>query len=188
MADIAEWSSAGMLQVATISGPVNTSAGEVDGFLLLHPAEILPICRRYCPAPSARVSKVKLRNGVEWLTITEPEGAFTVEPTDLLLMGEEVEEFEQKYHLGPYTSAEAQTTAAAAAKNWDAAKYDWDRFYCEMVARIHEEGIPESQGEMLRQMQDWWAMQDPEGGPGETTLLRRIRPIWQRLRGAEGMA
>ncbi len=59
-------------------------------------------------------------------------------------------------------------------------KYDWDAFWVEVCRRIHDEGLPETQGQLIRLMLDWF---DETGcrTPDASTLKKKARPLWQKI-------
>lgn len=59
-------------------------------------------------------------------------------------------------------------------------RYDWDGFWVEVCRRIYEDGVPETQGELVRLMLDWFG----ESGrcvPDTSTLKKKISPLWGQI-------
>ena len=53
------------------------------------------------------------------------------------------------------------------------------------MIRIHENGLPGSMTELVGEMQDWFVRHSADGeAPDESTIRKRISPIWHRLRAA----
>jgi hypothetical protein len=51
-----------------------------------------------------------------------------------------------------------------------------------LALRIHERGIPASQGELVAEMQEWFVEHsDGNDVPDERSIRRRITPIWREL-------
>ncbi|WBU59621.1 hypothetical protein [Paracoccus albus] len=51
------------------------------------------------------------------------------------------------------------------------------------MVRLHEDGLPATQGEWVAEVQDWFAKTSPGREiPDESTIRRRLTPIWRALR------
>jgi hypothetical protein len=56
--------------------------------------------------------------------------------------------------------------------------------YVTMIQRIHEQGLPATQAELIGELQEWFANVAENGEvPDESTIRRRMRPFWRALRG-----
>lgn len=66
-------------------------------------------------------------------------------------------------------------------------RYDWRASDLEAFRRIYFEGVPESQGALIRHMQAWFAS---KGGPmpDESTLKLQLRDIWASAAGGPAIA
>ena len=53
----------------------------------------------------------------------------------------------------PGHDVEAQ--GPAGRKGGRPATFDWDAFYVELIGRIHDEGLPKVQAELIRYMAEW---------------------------------
>ena len=75
-------------------------------------------------------------------------------------------------------------------KNWLAAgpgappKHDWDAFAGAIARRVHDHGMPVSQGELVRDMMDWFAGREDFPPPDERTVRRKVSAIWRELNSA----
>jgi hypothetical protein len=67
-----------------------------------------------------------------------------------------------------------------AARPGAPTKYDWDAFWVEVCRRIHDEGLPETQGKLIQLMLDWF---DETGcrTPDASTVKKKVRPLWQKI-------
>jgi hypothetical protein len=55
--------------------------------------------------------------------------------------------------------------------------------YVTLIKRIHEHGIPDTQAELIGELQNWFADVAENGDvPDESTIRRRLRPFWRALR------
>jgi hypothetical protein len=56
--------------------------------------------------------------------------------------------------------------------------------YVTIIERVHEKGLPATQSELVAELQDWFGEVSQNGEvPDESTIRRRVRPIWRKLRG-----
>ena len=61
-------------------------------------------------------------------------------------------------------------------------RYDWDAFLCQVALLANDlDGLPETQAELERDMAAWcldqWGTE-----PGESTIRRKIAPIYQQMK------
>jgi hypothetical protein len=159
----------------------------------VHEWHRIPEGRRYI------IGTVDLRRDDAWMVLREgsheitqlkaPEGEYvdiddwhsnashTVHRDDLVVCRAEIERFAAA-HLEP---AEVQgTTAQQPARRGAPPRYDWDGFWVEVCRRVHEEGVPATQGELIRLMLDWFT----ETGrrlPDASTLKKKLSPLWRLL-------
>ena len=55
-----------------------------------------------------------------------------------------------------------------------------------LFQRINDRGLPATQGELIAEVQDWFAQNSPTGEiPEESTTRKKIAPIWRALRERE---
>lgn len=97
-----------------------------------------------------------------------------VSVADLLITGQEVLRFEEEHDL----------LRRIGGGTGSASSYDWDGMYMMIIHRVHEKGLPATQSELVAELQDWFAEVAQNGEvPDESTIRRRVRPIWRKLRG-----
>ncbi len=63
-------------------------------------------------------------------------------------------------------------------------RFDWDSFWIEVCRIVHEDGIPITQSELVRRMNQWFDSQE-RGSPDESTIKKKLKPLWHTLRPAE---
>lgn len=173
IADIAGWSSWGKLDIVTGIPPVTSSDDLIAGEVVVSAFDILPMFRRCGTGPQySRVRRVRTRGETEWLLITDPVDGMEVSVADLLIAGPQVQRFEEKNQLFPRVSGGTGSVSP----------YDWEGMLQALTLRIHENGLPASQGELVAEMQEWFVAQS-EGGevPDERSIRRRITPVWRGL-------
>jgi hypothetical protein len=60
-------------------------------------------------------------------------------------------------------------------------KWNWEEFWLELCARVHEEGLPAKQTEMVEVMEQWFVDQRGDH-PAESEIKKRVSRLWRRLR------
>jgi hypothetical protein len=175
IADIAGWATEGKLEIVT-GIPLATSGTEkVSGKITISPMDMLPLFRRTGTGPTAiKLQRIKPEASDVWCYVTEPADGVEVSIADLLITGHDVLRFEDEYDLlrriGGGTGA--------------LSPYDWEGMYVALLQRVHERGIPETQAELIGELQDWFAdFAENKDVPDESTIRRRLRPFWRALRG-----
>jgi len=174
MADIAGWADADRFKVLTGISPVRCGDEIIAGKVVLSPMDLLPLFRRCGTGPTEGVMRrIQPVGRQDWLLITDPAGGIPVAVADMLIMAEDVHTFEEDNDM-----VRRVTTGPGASS-----PYDWDGMNVALIQRIHDRGLPESQGELVAEMQDWFADQS-EGSkmPAGRSIRRRITPIWRALR------
>ena len=175
IADIAGWASEGKLDIVTGIPLAICGTEKVSGKITISPMDILSLFRRSGTGPTViKLPRVKPENSAEWTYITEPAGGVEVSIADLLISGQDVLRFEDEHDLlrriGGGTGA--------------LSPYDWEGMYVAMIKRIHEDGLPATQAELIGKLQEWFANVAENGEvPDESTIRRRLRPFWRALRG-----
>jgi hypothetical protein len=176
-ADIAGWAAAGRVEIVTGIPPVRAGDRMVGGLIVIPAADLLRLFRRCGTGPSeGLVRRVREQGSTEWLLVTDPPEGIVVATADLLIMGDEVDRFEEECGLKP----KRQVVMPAAPSP---SKHDWDAFYRALIRRINERGLPQYQQELVAEMRDWFEANSPTGdGPDESTIRKKIAPIWKELR------
>lgn len=175
-ADIAAWSAAGRFAIVTAIPPTVFGEETVAGMMEVAATDLLPMFRRCGFGPGECLIRRLREVGTEaWKVVTDPKEGLMVDKADLMIMAEDVDRFEEEHSV--FKRSDRGGGAGPAMK------YDWDGFYLQVIRRIHEDGLPETQGEMVGQMQEWFLDKAADGDmPDESTIRRRITPIWRALR------
>lgn len=51
-----------------------------------------------------------------------------------------------------------------------------------MVLRLFRSGLPETQADLIGEMQEWFVANSAKGdAPDESTIHKRVSPIWHKL-------
>jgi len=59
-------------------------------------------------------------------------------------------------------------------------KWDWEEFWLELCARLYEDGLSETQAEMVKRMGQWFVNQQSDQ-PAESEIKKRVSRLWRRL-------
>jgi len=64
----------------------------------------------------------------------------------------------------------------------DDGDYDWAAMHVEMIRRVFEEGLPESQAAWVRELQDWFSNRTSDGSfPDEKPIRLRVNRVLKAL-------
>ena len=175
IADIADWASAGKFDIVTGIALAVCGKDKVFGKVAISPLDVLPAFRRHGPSPSVvRLMRIKPEGTERWAHVTEPPNGVAVSTADLLIGAEDVRRFEDDHNLLRRTGGGTGSIT----------NHDWEGMYLAVIRRIHERGLPATQTEFVEELQDWFVEMAENGVvPDESTIRRRLRPIWRALRG-----
>jgi hypothetical protein len=175
IADLADWASAGKFDI--ITGIPGAMCGKETfcGKVTISPLDVLPVFRRHGPSPSVVcLMRIKPEGAEDWALVTEPRAGIAVSVADLLISAEDVRRFEDDHNLLRRTGGGTGSIT----------NHDWEGMYLAVIRRIHERGLPATQTEFVEELQDWFVEMAENGVvPDESTIRRRLRPIWRALRG-----
>jgi len=175
IADVAGWADAGRFRILTGIPAVRCDDEVVAGKVVLSPMELLPLFRRCGTGPTEGVMRrIQRLDRQDWLLITDPTGGIPVAVADMMILTEEVHVFEEENDMVRRVAAGPGATTP----------YDWDGMMVALIHRIHEQGLPATQAELVAEMQDWFADQsDGRKIPDSRSIRRRVTPVWKKLRG-----
>jgi len=60
-------------------------------------------------------------------------------------------------------------------------RYQWDDIWVELCAMIFLDGLPETQAELVQHIARWLESRG-KPVPDDSTIKKKIKPLWQRLR------
>ena len=64
--------------------------------------------------------------------------------------------------------------------------YDWESMYAWLTWYLFEKGVPPSQPALIALVQDWFVQNSRTGEvPDESTIRKRLTPLWRKLRSEE---
>lgn len=172
IADIAEWSIAGHLDIMVAIPPTLFGGEILSDLVVIAPGDILAMFRRCGTGPREGViRRARALGGSEWCHIPPPEPGLPITRDDLLLLADALARFEEEHGV-------FRRIGAGTARG-----YDWEGFYGAMILRIFRGGLPEKQADLVSEMQDWFIATSADGdAPDESTIRKRVSPIWRLLR------
>lgn len=175
--DVAGWAAAGQLRAVIGIEPVHCGEEMRGGLVEVSIAELMPLFRRSGPSDATCRLKRILPPGTEtWLRVTDPPHGILVRATDLMFPAEALHKFEEERDLFRRSS---HGTGAGA-------RYDWEAMTIWLFRRLNERGFPASQTALVSEVQDWFIANCTSGDvPEESTIRKRIAPIWRAVRGSD---
>jgi hypothetical protein len=173
IADIAGWADAGKFRILTGISAIRCGEEIVGGKVVLSPMELLPLFRRCGTGPTEGIMRrIQMLNRPEWLLITDPVGGIVVAVADMMIRAEEVHAFEEENEMGRRVAAGPGASTS----------YDWEGMNIALIVRIFDHGLPDTQADLVAEMQEWFAdRSDGKKMPDSRSIRRRITPIWRAL-------
>jgi len=123
----------------------------------------------------------------DWEWIARPADGVPVTAADVIILRAEFERCERAWGLfidGASDTAKKAVIAKRLPGPGAPPKHDWDAFAGAIARRVHDHGMPVSQGELVRDMMDWFAGRADIPSPDERTVRRKVPAIWKELRSA----
>lgn len=112
---------------------------------------------------------------LEFLEVADDDdgGYHFVTREGLVIRREEIDRFEAAQGV---TIGEDGTPQRGAPR-----RFDWDGFWVEVCRSIHEDGLPDTQTELVARMSEWFS-QNGAASPDDSTLKKKLRPLWRKLK------
>ena len=182
--DVIGWSTEGLLALSIAVPPVKIDPAEaLPGLADVEAPHLLPLFRRDgAPSPTVVIRRVKAGEGrLCW--IVDPMDGIGITAADVLVRRAEVEHFERRYGFfnGLHVPGAGGGTEGRRGGPGVPPRHDWDAFYAALTRRIHDHGVPATQAELVRDMLAWFEARDVEHAPDESTIRRKITPVWREL-------
>lgn len=176
-ADVAGWAAAGHFTAMIGIEPVHCGDELYGGLVEVALAELMPLFRRFGPSDETCRLKRILSSGAEtWQRVTDPVEGIVVRATDLMFPAETLHRFEEEREL-----LRRSTHGRGAS-----ARYDWEAITIWLFKRLNEMGFPASQAALVAEVQDSFIANSKTGDvPEESTIRKRIAPIWRAVRGGD---
>lgn len=185
--DLVGWAMEGTLALSAAMPPVEAGPERrVAGVVEIPGEEVFPLFRREDALSRVQVRRFRLGPG-EWTWISKPEDGVPIGAADILLPRAEVERFEKR--CGRFVAAARMRNTVRSRRYVEGAgpgappKHDWDEFHAELTRRIHAEGVPKRQAELVNAMAAWFHQQNADAVPDERTIRRKVAVVWRRLAG-----
>ena len=96
--------------------------------------------------------------------------------SDLVISHEELVRFEK---ANPALAGQAE--AEDGNRRGAPSRYQWDDIWVELCAMIFLDGLPETQAELVQHIAHWLEARG-KPVPDDSTIKKKIKPLWQRLR------
>ena len=110
--------------------------------------------------------------------------AMLVSAARLVVRHAEFEAFEKRFvTLPPLAEQDGARVERRGRPRGAPAKYDWENWLCDMIVIVNEEGVPETQVQLIARAQQWFAVRlGPDNVPCETSIKRRLSRFWPRIK------
>lgn len=173
--DLAGWAATGRIDIVTTIAPFMQDGRIYADFVVIPVTDLRGMFRCSTCGPARRpIRRFRVPGETDWIMIADPEDHIGVELADLLIMADEVHRFETEHGLSRRKGGDPGGAPV---------RYDWEGLFAMLIGRVHLEGIPATQAELIAIAQDWFAQNAPSGDvPDERTMRRRLSPIWRTLR------
>lgn len=185
--DIAGWAIDGEIALSAVLPTVETADKQIaSGIVEIDGADVVALFRRDgASRKPALVRRFRRSKKSEWEWIARPTDGVAVTAADVIILRKEFERCERAWGLfdasGADTAAKGSSLAKRPAGPGAPPKHDWDAFAGAIARRVHDHGMPVSQGELVRDMMDWFAGREDFSPPDERTVRRKVSAIWREL-------
>ena len=185
--DIAGWAIDGEISLSAVLPAVDTADKQVtSGIVEIDGADVVALFRRDgVSRKPALLRRFRRTKKAEWEWIARPADGVAVTAADVIILRKEYERCERAWGLFNAGAAESGAKPASQAKRPPGPgappKHDWDAFTGAVARRVHDHGMPVSQGELVRDMMDWFASREDFPPPDERTVRRKVSAIWKEL-------
>ncbi len=106
-----------------------------------------------------------------------PDAHIVVRRRALVLSRTEVLRFEA---VNGITATPVVTPDPGFTRRGPHPRFDWDVFWVEVCHTVFVDGLPRSQGALVRQMDQWFAAH-AEKPPATSTVKKKLIPLWRRI-------
>lgn len=173
LGDLAGWAAVDKLEIVTAIRPVIQDGHVHAGFVVVPVADIMGLFWPGSGGPeTASLRRIRPVGTEEWILIERDADYVQVHLGSLMIAVEEMQRFETANGL----------MRRLTVNNGAPSRHSWEGVLAFLIHRVHAEGVPATQGELIAIAQDWFA-EHSEGGEirDESTIRRRLGPIWKSL-------
>ena len=185
--DIVAWATEGLLALSVALPSVRTASSRtLSDFVEVAGSDLLPLFRSNgARVESVLICRIRVQGEAEWQWIAEPPEGITITAAEVVVKRSEMERFEHKHELWSRpppreTRQPDGPECFRSASSGAPPRYDWNAFAGAVARRVHDEGMPASQGELIRDMLDWFGANFGMV-PDERTVRRRVQALWPVL-------
>ena len=185
--DIAGWAIDGEIALSAVLPTVETAENQItSGVVEIDGADVVALFRRDSASRKpALVQRFRRTKKVDWEWIARPADGVAVTAADVIILRAEVERCERAWGMFDVGTAgntvQTSSTPKRQAGPGAPPKHDWDAFAGAIARRVHDHGMPVSQGELVRDMMEWFAAREDFTPPDERTVRRKVSAIWKEL-------
>lgn len=185
--DIAAWAIDGEIALSAVLPAVETADKQIaSGIVEIDGADVVALFRRDgSPRKSTVIRRFRRAKTSEWDWIVHPADGVILTAADVIILRREFERCERAWGLfqsGRDSIVDGGTGMRKRLPGPGAPpKHDWDAFAGAVARRVHEQGMPASQGELVRDMMEWFADREATQTPDERTVRRKVSAIWKEL-------
>jgi hypothetical protein len=171
---IIEWAMNGRVELIVALPHAEFEGGEEADYAAIRAGHARPLFRSYGDAERhVFIRRARPPSCSKMLAIVSPPDGVKIMAADVLVATAEVERFEDENGLV------RRVVSGPGAQT----RYDWDGFYCEIICRVHDNGLPEKQKDLIDDMVEWFLGRSVNGdAPDPSTIRKKIRGFWGRLR------
>jgi hypothetical protein len=186
--DIAGWAIDGEIALSAVLPTVETADKQIaSGIVEIDGADVVALFRRDgASRKPALVRRFRRSKKADWEWIARPTDGVAVTAADVIILRKEFERCERAWGLFDASGADNATKGPSPTKRTAGPgappKHDWDAFARAIARRVHDHGMPVSQGELVRNMMDWFAGLMDFTQPDERTVRRKVSAIWKELK------
>lgn len=171
---IIEWAMGRKIELVVALPEAEFEDGQEAEYAAVRASQVRPLFRSYADAErSVLICRATPPGADTPLRIVKPPDGARIMAADVMAVLAEVERFEEENELV------RRVVVGPGAPT----RHNWERFYVELCVRIHQHGLPETQKELVQDMEDW-IMDDPNWGeaPDPSTIRKKVKVVWQRLK------
>lgn len=175
---LAEWALGDALMLSIVVPTIEIAgAAEPIGSLAEAPGgELWPLFRSAEPLRCVQVRRVRAPGSIAWGRIVDPKEGIPVTIADVYVTPAECDRFERGAIGAPVTSG-----VTWKGKGGRPAAHDWDALYGWAARRVHDQGLPATQAELVREALDWLGAKGDDALPDESTVRRKLAGFWRAL-------
>ena len=183
--DIVGWAIDGRITLSTALPLVEAKQGRpVEGLVEISGQDVFDLFDAGTNKKSTvRIQRFRRRPGARWEKIVTPVDGVPLKPSGVIIARTEAERFERDHGIFGHHTENDQPPAKACdgpiGQSGAPARYNWNAFAGAVARRVHDEGMPASQGELVRDMLEWFAASGRV--PDESTVRRRVQALWPVL-------